>query len=272
MRADVAGLSFRGRTASIGFARGPFIRISSGENSERVAGPPEDEVSALRRAIESASEQIAELAAAAGGEAAQILEFQVALLEDEDFIDPIFAEINDGTAADKAWASALDEQIADYNSASDEYLQARSADLADLRDRVLRILRGGEQHAPKIPGGAVVCADDLPPSRFLEIDWSAGGGLALLRGSPTSHVAMLARARGIPMVVQLGALPDAATALLDGESATLELDPRTEQITLFERRREAHRKSRASARAILRRPAATWRGERIRLLINIQQV
>jgi phosphoenolpyruvate-protein phosphotransferase (PTS system enzyme I) len=272
MRADVAGLAYRGRTASIGFARGPFVRISAGENSERVAGKPEDEVLALREAIEAASEQIAEVAAAAGGEAAQILEFQVALLEDEDFLDPIFASLSDGTAADKAWSSALDEQIADYNSASDEYLQARSSDLADLRDRVLRILRGGERQAPKIPGGAVICADDLPPSRFLEIDWSAGGGLALLRGSPTSHVAMLARARGIPMVVQLGALPDATSALLDGESATLELDPGAEQITLFERRREAHRKSRASARAILRRPAATWRGERIRLLINIQHV
>ena len=272
VRADVAGLSFRGRTASIGFARGPFVRISDGENSERTAGKPEDEVLALREAIQSAAEQIAELAAAAGGEAAQILEFQVALLEDEDFIDPIFAGIGEGTAADKAWSSALDAQIADYNSAEDEYLQARSSDLADLRDRVLRTLRGGERQAPKIPGGAVICADDLPPSRFLEIDWSAGGGLALLRGSPTSHVAMLARARGIPMVVQLGSLPDAATALLDGESATLELDPGAEQITLFERRREAHRKSRASARAILRRPAATWRGERIRLLINIQAV
>jgi phosphoenolpyruvate-protein phosphotransferase (PTS system enzyme I) len=272
MRADVAGLAYRGRTASIGFARGPFVRISAGENSERVAGKPEDEVLALREAIEAASEQIAEVAAAAGGEAAQILEFQVALLEDEDFLDPIFASLSDGTAADKVWSSALDEQIADYNSASDEYLQARSSDLADLRDRVLSILRGGERQAPKIPGGAVICADDLPPSRFLEIDWSAGGGLALLRGSPTSHVAMLARARGIPMVVQLGALPDATSALLDGESATLELDPGAEQITLFERRREAHRKSRASARAILRRPAATWRGERIRLLINIQHV
>lgn len=272
MRADVAGLSFRGRTASIGFAHGPFIHLNAGENSERIAGKPDDEVLALRDAIQASSEQIAELAAAAGGEAAQILEFQVALLEDEDFINPIFADISEGAAADMAWSSALDEQIADYNSASDEYLQARSSDLADLRDRVLRILRGGEKQSPKIPGGAVVCADDLPPSRFLEIDWSAGGGLALLRGSPTSHVAMLARARGIPMVVQLGMLPDATTALLDGENATLELDPAAEQITLFERRREAHRKSRASARAILRRPAATWRGERVRLLINIQRV
>ncbi len=118
-----------------------------------------------------------------------------------------------------------------------------------------------------------MCADDLPPSRFLEIDWSNGGGLALLGGSPTSHVAMLARARCIPMVVQLGAVDlTARSALLDGERATLELDPSLEQIGRFGQRREAHRKSRAAARAILRRPAASWEGEKIRLLINIQGV
>jgi len=273
MRADVAGRAYRGRTASIGFARGPFIPVDAGANGERVAGSPAEEVLALRDAIEAASRQIAELATAAGGEAAQILEFQVALLEDQDLLDPVFLSIGEGAPADGAWRSALDSQIAEYETAADEYLKARSSDLADLRDRVLRILRGEERQVLRIPSGAVVCADDLPPSRFLEIDWSAGGGLALLRGSPTSHVAMLARARAIPMVVQLGSVPaTGATALLDGEGATLELDPSAEQIGLFERRRELHRKSRASARAILRRPAASWQGERIKLLINIHGV
>ncbi|WP_027571617.1 phosphoenolpyruvate--protein phosphotransferase [Bradyrhizobium sp. WSM1743] len=273
MQGGATGLAFRGRTASIGFAHGPFVRVDAGTSGERVAGSLVEEALALRGAIDVASGQIAELAAIAGGEAAQILEFQVALLEDEDFIEAIFASIGEGKAADVAWRSALDTQIADYNSAEDEYLKARSSDLADLRDRVINVLRGGEGQTPRIPSGAVVCADDLPPSRFLEIDWSGGGGLALLRGSPTSHVAMLARARGIPMVVQLGAIPGVgATALLDGESATLELDPGAEQVRVFEKRRESHRKSRASARAILRRPTASWRGERIKLFINIQRV
>jgi phosphoenolpyruvate-protein phosphotransferase (PTS system enzyme I) len=75
------------------------------------------------------------------------------------------------------------------------------------------------------------------------------------------------------MVVQLGAISaSAGTALLDGEGATLELDPSSERVGLFERRRELHRKHRASARAILRRPAASWEGEKIKLFINIQQV
>jgi phosphoenolpyruvate-protein phosphotransferase (PTS system enzyme I) len=273
MRPDIAGQAYKGRTASIGFARGPFVRVDAAPTDGRLVGTPRDEERALRAALSSAGRQVAALAEAAGGEAGQILEFQVALLEDEEFLEPTFAAVRDGTPADAAWTSALAEQIADYNSAVDEYLQARSSDLADLRDRVLRTLRGGDGETLKIPGGAVVCADDLPPSRFLEIDWSNGGGLALLRGSPTSHVAMLARARGIPMVVQLGAVAtSAATALLDGEGATLELDPNSEQVNQFESRREQHRKTRASARAILRRPTASWDGEKIRLLINIQQV
>jgi phosphotransferase system enzyme I (PtsI) len=273
MRANIAEQAYRGRTASIGFAHGPFVRVDAVTNGGRAIGAPGEEQRALRVALLSAGRQIAALAKAAGGEAAQILEFQVSLLDDDDFLEPIYAAILTGTPADAAWSAALDEQIADYNSAPDEYLRARSSDLADLRDRVIRTLRGGEGDTLKIPGGAVVCADDLPPSRFLEIDWTAGGGLALLRGSPTSHVAMLARARGIPMVVQLGSVPASAkTALLDGDAATLELDPTAEKVGLFERRREFHQNNRTSARAILRQPALSWHGEKIRLLINIQRV
>ncbi|MBO4221772.1 phosphoenolpyruvate--protein phosphotransferase [Bradyrhizobium neotropicale] len=273
MQGGAAGLAYRGRTASIGFAHGPFVRVDAGAGGERVAGTLVEEALALRNAIDVASVQIADLAASAGGEAAQILEFQVALLEDEELIEAIFASIGEGRPADIAWRSTLDAHIAEYNSAPDDYLKARSSDLADLRDRVIHILRGDQDQPLKIPRGGVVCADDLPPSRFLEINWSGGGGLALLRGSPTSHVAMLARARGIPMVVQLGAIPDTGTtALLDGEGATLELDPSAEQVRIFEKRRDSHHKSRASARAILRRPTAYWRGERIKLCINIQRV
>ena len=272
LRAEIAGLAYRGKTASTGFAHGPFVRVDATTDGRRAVGAPEDEEAAFRAALVAAARQITSLADAAGGEAAQILEFQVALLDDEDFIDPIVAAIRAGTPADAAWSSAVGDQIADYNCAADEYLQARSSDLADVRDRVLRKLFGGAGEAANLPAGAVVCAVDLPPSRFLEIDWSKGGGLALLRGSPTSHVAMLARARGIPMVVQLGMVADAAaTALLDGEDAVLELDPTSEQVDRFEKRRRTYGENRDLARAVLNAPAASWRGEKIKLLINIQR-
>src|SRR5207244_12831534 len=93
MQADAGQLAYRGRTASIGFAHGQFVRVNAGASDKRAAGSPLVEAEAFRNAIHAASRQIAELAAAAGGEAAPILEFQVALLEDEAFIDPVFAFI-----------------------------------------------------------------------------------------------------------------------------------------------------------------------------------
>jgi phosphotransferase system enzyme I (PtsI) len=271
MMAAAVALIFNGMTAAPGFARGPFVRADQTQASVRKPGSSHEEESALRAALAATNGQIAGLAGAIGGDAAEILEFQLALLEDESLLEPIFAAIAGGASADRAWSQVLAEQIADYRAAPDEYLQARAADLTDLRDRVLAALNGEAETLGKIPAGAVVCAEDMPPSRFLEIDWSAGGGLALLQGSATSHVAMLARARGIPMVVQFGELPHKqATALLDGEQGTLELDPPASRIAAFEARRTADARDSAAARSLLAGPPLAWRRETVRLQINIQ--
>src|SRR5271169_2185976 len=271
MLAAAGALIFNGMTAAPGFARGPFVRAGERRVSFRKHGSSHEEESTLRAALAATDGQIAALAGAIGGDAAEIIEFQLALIEDESLLEPIFAAIAGGASADRAWAQVLAEQIADYRAAPDEYLQARAADLTDLRDRVLAALSGGADTVGKIPAGAVVCTEDMPPSRFLEIDWSAGGGLALLQGSPTSHVAMLARARGIPMIVQLGELPEKqATALLDGEQGTIELDPPAARIAAFEARRAADARDSAVARRLLAGPPVAWRREMVRLHINIQ--
>jgi phosphoenolpyruvate-protein phosphotransferase (PTS system enzyme I) len=273
MSAAGAGLIFEGKIASFGFADGPLVRLEQAPVGCRRPGSSREEEGAMRAALAVADGQIAALASAIGGDAAEILEFQLALLEDESLVEPIFAAIAGGAPADVAWSRGLAEQIAEYRAAPDEYLRARAGDLVDLRDRVLAALTGGAGGLGKIPADAVVCAEDLPPSRFLEIDWSGGGGLALLQGSVTSHVAMLARARGIPMIVQLGALPDGATkALLDGDQETLELDPPAARIAAFAARRAAYARESAVARNLLTGPHVAWRGETVRLHINIQGV
>src|SRR5260370_35253744 len=266
-----AALSFKGRTASLGFAQGPLVRADQARIGSRAAGSSQEEERALRGALAATNGQITTLAGATGDDAAEILEFQLELLDDEGLLKPIRAAIAAGARADAAWSQALAEQVAHYRGAPEEYLQARAADLIDLRDRVLAALTGGPGASGRIPGGAVVCAEDLPPSRFLEIDWSAGGGLALLHGSPASHVAMLARARGIPMVVQLGQLPaEAGMALLDGERATLELDPPAARMPAFAVRRAADSTDNAAARKVLAGPPVAWRGETVRLHNTIQ--
>ena len=142
------------------------------------------------------------------------------------------------------------------------------------RSRAASAARRRQTKSLRIPGGAVVCADDLPPSRFLEIDWSGGGGLALLRGSPTSHVAMLARARGIPMVVQLGSVSRARS---DRTARRRRRDARTRSDLGAGRRcsnggAASHRRAAPPRAPFCAGRPPSWRGEKIRLLINIQRV
>jgi phosphotransferase system enzyme I (PtsI) len=243
------------------------VRIDFATAGER--RPGFDEAGALRAALAHAAQDLSALAARTDEQAADFLEFQLALIDDDAMIGPALGRAADGVAADLAWRQAMDGLIADYGANPSEYVRARRLDVADLRDRVLNALQG-RAVAVAPPAGAVVVADDLPPSRFLEIDWSGGGGVALSRGSAMSHTAMLARARGVPMVVQVGDLPDATWALLDAEQGFVELDPTTEQMGAFESRRAAHAVRSANAERVEARSSVTYRGDTVRLLVNIE--
>ena len=67
-----------------------------------------------------------------------MLEFQLAMLSDDSLTAPALAAIEAGTQADQAWRSVLDQEIAGYESADEDYFRARAADLSDIRDQVLR--------------------------------------------------------------------------------------------------------------------------------------
>jgi phosphoenolpyruvate-protein phosphotransferase (PTS system enzyme I) len=174
----------------------------------------------LQEAIARSASDLAALAASQTREAAAILEFQIAMLEDDDLHSPAFSEIDSGASAVRAWQRALDAQIADYAAAEDAYFRGRTADIIDLRDRVCRALAGEGRARLELTEEAILVADDLAPSRFLEIEPARLSGIALTAGSPSGHVAMLARARGLPMVVGLGSIRAVTgeLALLDGAS------------------------------------------------------
>ncbi|HWL20313.1 MAG TPA: phosphoenolpyruvate--protein phosphotransferase [Bradyrhizobium sp.] len=268
----VAEIRLTGRAASSGLAIGPVIVLTSGGARRTTVGDPSQEAAALEAAIEAATAEIVGLMETVQGEVADILEFQVALLEDDALAEAAYNAIAGGVAADQAWRSALDAEIAGYRAAEDEYFRARAADLVDIRDRVLAQL-SGEDTIAKISGGSIVAGEDITPSAFLAADWTRGGAIALAAGSPSSHVAMLARARGAPMVVGLGPLSwngrPPALALVDGDAGMVIFDPEPETRRLFESRMAAANAARAAADAGRLGPACTADGRRIAILLNI---
>lgn len=265
-------IRLNGRPASPGLAIGPVTVLTVAVASRSAIGDPAHEASALQAAIKAAMAEIAGLRATVQGEAADILEFQVAMLDDDALAEGAYGDISAGVAADHAWRSALDAEISGYRNAEDEYFRARVADLADIRDRVLAHLSGVDT-AAGISGDSIVAGDDISPTTFLAVDWTRGGGIALAAGSPSSHVAMLARARGAPMVVGLGSLSwngsPPSLALVDGDAGTVIFDPEPETRRLFEHRMAAANVARAAAEAGRTEPACTADGRRIAVLLNI---
>jgi phosphotransferase system enzyme I (PtsI) len=259
-----------GKPASAGYAAGPVALLSQVAVASRAGGDRDVETSALDAAVAAAIDELSRLAAKAEGDGADIIAFQIAMLEDRALAQPAYADILAGLSADLAWRRALDRQISDYESSADDAFRARATDLADIRARVLAALTGATADAP-LPPGAILVGEDLTPSRFLSTDWTRGGGIVLTRGSSSSHVATLARSRGVPMIVgaplDLRKLASGTQALLDGENATLWLNPAPSTVHGLAGRATAAVQIEEDERRLL--PAATADGTAIGVYANI---
>lgn len=272
---------FTGIAASDGLVWGPVVRAAAtgAAAAGRPAGAPADERAALEAALGRARGQIAALIAGADTLAGDILEFQLALLEDDDLLAPVRAAVDGGAPADAAWRDTLDGEIAAYREGGDEYMTARAEDLLDLQRRVSRALAGDAGAEASVAAGSVLVADELTPSRFLELDWRRLGGAATTGGSRTSHVSILARARGVPLVVglrigddgALAAIPEGAAAVLDAEEGRLIVAPSTETLVRVAARADARAARASGLRAALAAPAVTAAGARIAVQINVDE-
>src|SRR5260221_4063518 len=233
-RTHRAAHRIEGRSAAPGIALGPLVRLAAVKHDARQSRSAAEEHQALVDALTASQADLISLAHEAGDDEAEaILAFQIALVEDDNLTAPAFASIAGGEVANRAWSGAIDLEIASYEGASDPYFRARASDLRDLRDRVLRHLTGEADQI--VPAGVIVAADDMPPSIFLATDWR-DGGLVLRRGSPSSHVAILARSRGVPMIVgvEVGHLQDGSDALLDADAGFLIVDPDTDMRSVYD--------------------------------------
>ena len=257
-----------GRSAAPGIAVAPLVRLVAAKAVAHRSHSKTGERQALVDAIEASRLDLTVLTGKVKDEDAEaILAFQIAMLEDENLAAPAMARIAAGEAANQAWLAAIDGEIATYDQTDDPYFRARASDLRDLRDRVLRRLAGEVDQA--VPAGVIVAAEDMPPSVFLATDWR-DGGLVLRRGSPSSHVAILARSRGVPMIVgvDIDHLESGVDAVLDGEAGALIVDPDPAVRADYDRRLAEQAAAREAASTVSG-PVSTASGEQVQLMINV---
>jgi phosphocarrier protein FPr/phosphocarrier protein len=213
-------------------------------------------------------------AAAAGDQSrAGILSAHLAVLEDPALQQSAFADLARGKSAEAAWRNALAHQAEQLVATGDPRLAERAADLLDLQRRVVRSLSGMAEPVSELAPGSIVLADELLPSDLMGLDGSKLAGVCTARGGPTSHVAILAAAQGIPMLVAAGAqalaIQEGATLILDAAAGALWVSPGAEalsaaQVMLAERQAE-----RAAALAAAHQVCRMADGTRIEVYANV---
>jgi len=205
---------------------------------------------------------------------AEIFKAHQALLSDSELGAEVIALINEGHSAPWSWQQIIERRVDEVRRLKNERLAGRAADLRDIGQRVLRLFSGVVSRDPVLPAGqCILVADDLTPSDTARLDPKKILGLCTAAGGPTSHTAIIARARGLPAVVGAGsevlALPDGALAILDGGAGRLYPHPEEFAVASAKDYQAGLARQQASADADRFRPAFTTDGHRVEIVGNI---
>lgn len=264
-----------GVIASRGLAVGVTTRLTRPQIVVREEGSGiEHERAALLRARAEVRARLERVSSAGPGPRREIIAAHLEFLDDPGLVDAANARVAQGRSAGFAWREAVRDVRATLESLADAHIAARADDLLDLESHVLLALEG-EAHplAIPLPDRAVVLADDLLPSQLVALDAARLVGLCTLGGGATSHVAILAAAMDVPMLVSLGSalreIAEGTEVIVDAEQGVLYAAPTRDDLATAVhsiRRREA---GLATAQAAAHEPCRTLDGERIEVFANI---
>ena len=227
---------FQGKSVYKGIAMGPIVVLKKNDYQVKRTRieDPEAEVNRVDEAVSASQEQLQKLYDKAlkevGEASAAIFEVHQMMLEDEDYMEAIQNTIRtEQVNAEYAVATTGDNFAQMFASMDDDYMKARSADIKDISERLVRNLSGqGDVDLSSIEPSVIV-ADDLSPSETVQMDKDKILAFVTVHGSTNSHTAILARMMNIPALIgvsmDLEELKTGMTAVVDGFAGTVTFDP-----------------------------------------------
>ena len=226
------------------------------------------EKAAVANAVTAAAAELTARAEKADGAGKEVIEAAVQMAQDPMLADDVNARIDAGTTGERAVFEAF-RSFQEQLTALGGYMAERAADLGDVSQRIIAQLRGVP--VPGVPESDtpfILIARDLAPADTALLDLTTVLGLITRDGGPTSHTAILARAKSIPAIVGVGAdaaIADGTRVVLDAASGTVTIDPSDAQLADAEARIAA----RAAQAATPITEGALADGTKIPLLANL---
>jgi phosphotransferase system enzyme I (PtsP) len=236
------------------------------------------ELEHLRNAVETLRSNLDELLehgdVVEGGEHRDVLEAYRMFAHDRGWVHKLEEAVMTGLTAEAAVERVQSDTRARMLRQTDPFLRERLHDLDDLANRLMRQL-AGRDHAPSresLPENAVLVARSMGPAALLDYDRKRLRGLVLEEGGPQSHVAIVARALGIPAV---GGIDNAAgivdpgdALIVDGTTGDLHIRPLPDMEAAYAERVRLRARRQQQYSAFRDKPCVTRDGEEITLLLN----
>ena len=230
--------------------------------------------SAFRKMREQIDNMAREAEFGTAGEHQEILETYRMFAYDEGWSRRINAAIDSGLTAEAAIERVQQRTRARMREIDDPLLQERMHDLEDLSNRLLRIVSGrmGTAAQGGLSHDAVLIARNLGPAELLEYDRRRLKGVLLEEGSLTSHMTIVARAIGVPVIGRLHdirhSVEEGEAILVDGDNGSVIIRPNRQLLSGFEHRMSLSQKRRAQFAAVRNLPAKTVDGLQVSVMVN----
>ncbi|MBL8268929.1 phosphoenolpyruvate--protein phosphotransferase [Steroidobacter sp.] len=268
----------RGVIASRGLAVGRAVTLKVEEIAVVEAGRGIGHESAeFERARDVVRTRLNQLAEHSQGAAKEVITAHLEFIDDWELVASARRAISRGKSAAFAWRRAVRDSADTLRALGDPRMSERVDDLIDLESQVLLALSGeAPVSIPMLPDRAILVAEDLKPSQLVSLDATKLTGICLAGGGPTSHVAILAAAMGVPALVALGpavlSVEDGAWLVLDTEQGALTISPDQTALAAAEQTLTQRRQRQQSERAAAHIDCRTADGERIEVFANLGSV
>ena len=274
---------FQGKSVYKGIAMGPIVVLKKNDYQVKRTRieDTEAEVKRVDEALKASQEQLQKLydkAVREVGEAsAAIFEVHQMMLEDEDYLEAIQNMIRtEQVNAEYAVAVTGDNFAEMFASMDDDYMKARSADIKDISERLVRNLSGqGDVDLSEIEPSVIV-ADDLSPSETVQMDKDKILAFVTVHGSTNSHTAILARMMNIPALIgvkmDLEAFQSGMTAVVDGFQGIVTFDPDEETKVQTETKMQEEAEKLKLLQELKGKENVTLDGRKINIYANIGSV
>lgn len=194
------------------------------------------------------------------------------MLSSSSLIDGAIERIKGGNWALGALRATFLEYQRHFDEMEDDYLRERATDVQDLGRRILeRLLTDGHKR-PRYPENTILVGRDISASQLAEVPTERLAGMVCGSGSGSSHVAILARALGVPAVMGASDLPvariDGLDVIVDGYQGSIYLRPEKAVRTEFERLAREESELAQGLWSEAKRPAITLDGHTVPVYIN----